>query len=42
MNVEALLTARIGEAGKRLHTARSLETTRWRWTFGCMCGSRFP
>ena len=23
MNVEALLTARIGEAGKRLHTARS-------------------
>ena len=40
MNVEALLTARIGDAGKRLHTARSPATTRWPWTSGCTSGSR--
>ncbi len=34
MNIEKLLTDRIGEAGKKLHTTRA-ETTRWRWTSKC-------
>ena len=34
MNVETLLTAKIGDAGKRLHTARSIS--------GCICARKFP
>ena len=39
MNVEALLTERIGAAGKRLHTARS-RTIRWPWICGCTSAVR--
>ena len=34
MNIETILTERIGEAGKRLHTAAAA-TTRWRSTCAC-------
>lgn len=33
--VEGELTARIGDAGKRLATPRVPETIRWRWTSVC-------
>src|SRR6266568_880464 len=39
MNIEARLSAAIGEAGKRLHTGGHA-TTRWRWISGCTCVTR--
>ena len=39
MNVESVLTERIGDAGKRLHTGRRA-TTRSPPTCGCSCATR--
>ena len=38
MFVEAVLTKRIGDAGKKLHTAA--ETTRWQLTCGFICAMK--
>ena len=39
MFVEAELTKRIGETGKRLHTAHS-RNDRLHWISGCICGKK--
>lgn len=39
MNVEVLLTERIGDVGKKLHTGRA-SMTRWQWMCACICAQR--